>query len=102
MHACRKHTVKQEPEHQRLEVTIHWYGGVHTRIHVKKRPALIGNKTVPSLIEFVRELSDELSDAEIVRILNIKKQPTPKGLKWTLEFLDIAGEASRSYCRASQ
>ncbi len=75
--------VKQEPEHQRLEVTIHWYGGVHTRIHVKKRPALIGNKTVPSLIEFVRELSDELSDAEIARILNIKKQPTPKGLKWT-------------------
>jgi DNA invertase Pin-like site-specific DNA recombinase len=75
--------VKHEAEHQRLEVTVHWKGGVHTRLHVKKRPRPRGSKADPSLVEFVRQLSEQLRDADIARILNMKHVLTPRGLKWT-------------------
>ncbi len=77
--------VKHEPQMQRLEVTIHWRGGVHSRIHVEKRVTPIGSKADPSLVELVRKLAAELSDAEIARILNMKKLQTPRGLRWTQE-----------------
>jgi hypothetical protein len=77
--------VKHDSEHQRLEVTIHWKGGVHSRIYVKKNATPVGNKTEPSLIKLVEELSSELSDADIARILNMKKLETPRGLRWTKE-----------------
>ena len=74
--------VEHQSEHQRLEVTIHWQGGVHTQLHVKKRATPIGSKTDPSLIDTVRSLAS-LSDAEIARIFNMKKITTPRGLRWT-------------------
>lgn len=75
--------VKHEPSRTRLEVTIHWKGGVHTRIHVAKRNQPKGNKADPALLELVARLSQELSDPEVARILNMKKIATPRGLRWT-------------------
>lgn len=77
--------VQHDPEHQRLEVTLHWKGGVHSQIHVKKNATPIGRKATPSLVQLVQELAAELSDAEITRILNMKKLETPRGLRWTKE-----------------
>jgi len=58
--------VTHQPEHQRLELVVHWQGGVHTRLHVKKRVTPVGSKTDPSLVETVEKLSAQgLSDAEI-------------------------------------
>ena len=71
--------VEGEP---RLEVIIHWQGGVHTRIHVKRPVRTTGKSTVP-LEELVKQLARELGDAEIARILNMKKMHTPGGLLWT-------------------
>lgn len=81
--AIQEIIVKHEREEQRLEVTIHWKGGVHSRLYVEKRATPIGKKTDPSLVDLARKLATELSDAEIARILNMKKLPTPRGLLWT-------------------
>jgi DNA invertase Pin-like site-specific DNA recombinase len=74
--------VTHQPEHQRLELVIHWQGGIHTKLHVKKRVTPTGSKTDPSLIDTVRDLAS-LSDAEIARILNMKRLTTPRGQRWT-------------------
>jgi hypothetical protein len=80
--------VKHEPEAQRLEVTIHWQGGAHSRIHVPKRAENHFKKAAPSLVNVVKELAAELPDAEITRILNMQKVPTPHGLRWTQDRVE--------------
>lgn len=74
--------VKHQPEYQQLEFTIHWHGGVHTKLYVKKRSTPVGNKTDPALVEMIRDLAG-LSDADVARILNMKQVTTPRGLRWT-------------------
>jgi hypothetical protein len=80
--------VKHEPEQQRLEVTIHWQGGAHSRIHVPKRAENGFKKAAPSLVNVVRELAAELPDADITRILNMQRVPTPKGHRWTQDRVE--------------
>jgi len=75
--------VRHDTEKQRLEVTIHWKGGVHTRIHVKKRAPTRSTKTDDSLVKLVGELAAELADSDIARILNMQKRKSPSGLAWT-------------------
>lgn len=79
--------VRHQPQQQQIELTIHWQGGVHTRLEVKKRVTPVGSKTDPSLVEIVRSLT-ALSDAEIARVLNMKKLPTPRGQKWTQDRVE--------------
>jgi hypothetical protein len=43
----------------------------------------LGSKAATSLVETVKELSQTLDDAQIARILNMKKIPTPRELRWT-------------------
>lgn len=85
--AIREVLVHHQAEEQRLEVTIHWQGGVHTRIHVKKRATPVGRKADPVLVDTVRELAQALSDGEIARVLNMKKVQTPTGLSWSKDRL---------------
>lgn len=81
--------VTHQPDQQRLEVTIHWQGGTHTRFHVKKKATPRGHKADPSLVALVDQLArDGLDDAEITRILNMKKIETPHALRWTLERVE--------------
>jgi DNA invertase Pin-like site-specific DNA recombinase len=75
--------VAHEPEHMRLEVTIHWQGGAHSQLYVAKRKTPRGSKADPSLVELVRGLATELDDAQIARILNMKQLLTPQQLSWT-------------------
>jgi hypothetical protein len=44
-----------------------------------------GSKAEPSLVDLLTRLAQELSDAEIARILNMKRIPTPRNLPWTQE-----------------
>jgi hypothetical protein len=64
--------VTHDVERSELDVVLHWKGSVHTRVRVAKKPTLRGNKADPSLV-----------DAEIARILNMKKMRSPRGLLWT-------------------
>jgi len=75
--------VRHESEEQRLEVTIHWKGDVHTRVHVDKRTPNRSHKTDVSFRNLVAELAAELSDADIARIFNMQKRRSPSGLAWT-------------------
>jgi DNA invertase Pin-like site-specific DNA recombinase len=75
--------VTHHREEQRLEVTIHWQGGVHTRLSVNKRATPIGRKADPDLVATVAELAKTLADGEIARILNMKSVETPTGMRWT-------------------
>ena len=60
-----------------------WRGGVHTRLTIKKRITPVGRKTDPELLDLVRVLIHEQTDAEIARILNMKKIQSPHGHTWT-------------------
>ncbi|MFT7484542.1 MAG: DNA invertase Pin-like site-specific DNA recombinase [Candidatus Paceibacteria bacterium] len=82
--AVQEILVKPIEEKPQLEVIIHWQGGVHTQFHVK-RPVRTSGKPHASLEELVKLLAAQLLDAEIARILNMKKMTTPRGLPWTVD-----------------
>lgn len=71
------------PDEHQLQLTIHWKGGCHTRAHVNKRSTPVGSKADTSLVDLVRLLADSLADADVARILNMKKTTTPRGLPWS-------------------
>jgi DNA invertase Pin-like site-specific DNA recombinase len=75
--------VAHPPAEARIEVVIHWQGGAHTRIEIDKRATPIGSRADGSLVDLVRRLAQSLDDANIARILNMKKTTTPRGLPWT-------------------
>jgi len=81
--AIREILVVRVADVSRLELTIHWNGGVHTRLTIKKRITPVGRKTDPELLELVRALVRERTDVEIARILNMKKITSPHGHTWT-------------------
>jgi hypothetical protein len=84
--AVREILVDLQAEEKRLEVTIHWQGGVHTRIHVKKYDRRRGRATDPDLIDMVRKLAgDGITDADSARVMNMHGTTTPGGLPWTVE-----------------
>ena len=66
-----------------LVLKLHWVGDTYTQLTVKKRATPVGSKTDPSLTELVAKLADNLDDAQIARILNMKKLTTPRDLRWT-------------------
>ena len=75
--------VDHEPVEQRLNVLIHWQGGVHTRVYVDKRATPVGSKADIDLVETVRKLAEITGDAEIARVLKMKRVPSPRDLPWT-------------------
>ena len=81
--AIREILVEVDRENHRVEAKLHWWGGAHSLISIKKRIRPRGNKADPSLLDLVRQTAAELSDAEIARILNMKSMETPAGLRWT-------------------
>jgi hypothetical protein len=84
--AVREILVELQAEQKRLEVTIHWQGGVHTQIHVKKYDRRRGTAADPDLVEMVRKLAgDGITDADSARVLNMHGTTTPTGLPWTVE-----------------
>lgn len=68
---------------RQLTFTIHWAGNACTKLTVQKRATPVGSRADASLVELVTKLADTLDDAEIARILNMKKICTPRDLRWT-------------------
>ncbi len=94
--------VKHDQKNRCLEVTIHWNGGVHSRISIAKRVTPVGSKVDPSVVKLVGNLAAELSDAEITRILNMKKLRTPRGICWTEERVTAFRKQHRIRATKSQ
>ena len=63
---------------------IHWVGGVHTRLEVKKnRTGEHRHCTDNATIDMIRQLSKQLPDKAIAPLLNRLKIKTAKGNSWT-------------------
>jgi hypothetical protein len=63
--------------------TIHWTGGVHSEMRLKKnRHGENGLKTNRDVIELVKELAAITADGDIARILNRCRLKTGRGLSW--------------------
>jgi DNA invertase Pin-like site-specific DNA recombinase len=79
------HEVIVKDDTRRLEATIHWRGGAHTRVHVPvPRRYCTGDTNDHALLqELIEKLISHHSDREIARVLNLKKLTTPNDLRWT-------------------
>jgi DNA invertase Pin-like site-specific DNA recombinase len=74
-----------DEEASEVVLLIHWMGGVHTELRVKRRRPGESSKTAPDIIEAVRQLVFIADDEAIAGILNRNKLPTGLGNRWTRE-----------------
>jgi hypothetical protein len=66
-----------------IEMRIHWAGGVHTMLRVRKnRPGRNGNATDKDVVELVRELAKAWPDSYIAGVLNRCGYHTGPGNVW--------------------
>ena len=74
---------------QRLDVLIHWAGGIHTSLHVRRnRSGEHRRCTAREVVDVVRDLARQLPDAQIARILNRLGYRTGAGNTWTATTRD--------------
>ena len=74
--------VRVEAEH--IEMILHWQGGDHTALKVKKNGAGKHRWTIPEdTLSLVRELARLMPDRQIARLLNRAGKPTGRGNGWT-------------------
>jgi hypothetical protein len=74
--------VRVEAEH--IEMILHWQGGDHTALKVKKNRAGQHRWTIPEdTLSLVRELARLMPDRQIARLLNRAGKPTGRGNGWT-------------------
>jgi excisionase family DNA binding protein len=67
-----------------LRVLIHWQGGQHSELQVRKRkPGEHRWKTEEDTLELVQQLARQMSDKQIAAQLNRMKIPSAKGHTWT-------------------
>jgi DNA invertase Pin-like site-specific DNA recombinase len=68
----------------KVELVIHWQGGDHTRVSLKKnKPGQNRWSTEADVIEFVRVLARHMPDRSIASILNRSGKSTGRGNSWT-------------------
>jgi excisionase family DNA binding protein len=75
--------VKVNHEAGRVELRVHWAGGAHTMLHVRKnRTGRNGNATDINVVELVRELAMAWPDGYIAATLNRLGYETGPGNSW--------------------
>ena len=74
--------VRVEAEH--IEMILHWQGGDHTALKLKKNGVGKHRWTIPEdTLSLVRELARLMPDRQIARLLNRAGKPTGRGNGWT-------------------
>jgi hypothetical protein len=67
-----------------IEMVLHWQGGDHTALKLKMNTAGKHRWTVPEdTLTLVRELTRQMPDKQIARLLNRAGKPTGRGNGWT-------------------
>jgi excisionase family DNA binding protein len=67
-----------------LELIVHWHGGDHSRMRVKKnKPGQNSWVTNAEVVELVRVLARRMRDEAIASILNCSGMSTGRGNSWT-------------------
>ena len=75
-----------DEDKQMIVLDVHWEGGVHTKVEVKrKKTGEHSNCTDKSIVELVSQLSRQLPDKSIAPILNRLKLKTGVGNNWTAD-----------------
>ena len=78
------HEIVVYVEKKILRVLIHWQGGQHSELEIRKRkPGEHRWKTVGDTLELVQQLARQMSDKQIAAQLNRMKIPSAKGHTWT-------------------
>ena len=73
-----------EAADDKLELILHWHGGDHSRLRVKKnKPGQNNWVTDAEVVELVRVLARRMRDEAIASILNRSGKPTGRGYSWT-------------------
>jgi len=71
-------------EERALRVLIHWQGGQHTELQVRKRrPGEHRHATPPETMTLIRQLARRMSDKQVAAQLNRLGIRTTKGHTWT-------------------
>ena len=71
-------------EAENIEMILHWQGGDHTALKVKKNGVGKHRWTIPEdTLSLVRELARLMPDRQIARLLNRAGKPTGRGNGWT-------------------
>jgi hypothetical protein len=74
--------VRIDVEH--IEIVLHWQGGDHTALKLKKNGVGKHRWTIPDdTLSLVRELARFMPDRQIARLLNRAGKPTGRGNGWT-------------------
>ena len=74
--------VRVEAEH--IEMVLHWQGGDHTALKLKKNGVGKHRWTIPEdTLSLVRELARLMPDRQVARLLNRAGKPTGRGNGWT-------------------
>ena len=67
-----------------IEMILHWQGGDHTALKLKKNGVGKHRWTIPAdTLSLVRELARLMPDRQIARLLNRAGKPTGRGNGWT-------------------
>jgi hypothetical protein len=91
--------VDVDKQRSMIILNIHYKGGVHTELEVKKnRTGVHGKTTDKKIVELVRELAAYASDYKITEVLNRLGFKTGKGNKWTSSRVKFL----RNYNKISQ
>lgn len=78
--------VDLEKEPPRILARLHWKGGVHTTLRVRRRPmGRTRYATSENVVELARELAQILADRPIATVLNRLGYRTGHGKTWTRE-----------------
>jgi hypothetical protein len=78
-----KEVIAQEEPAGILRFVIHWQGGSHTMIEMKKPSPAEIHKTADDDIEVIKKMSVRYGDDEIARVLNKLGRKTGKGHPWS-------------------
>jgi DNA invertase Pin-like site-specific DNA recombinase len=76
----KKINAKYESDHDRIDLTIYWAGGVHSQFSFKHHR--LNRQTSKEALEIIKEMSVTSDDSTIARILNRVGIPTGSGLRW--------------------
>jgi excisionase family DNA binding protein len=69
---------------EKVELIIHWQGGDHTRLSLKKRKSDQNHwATGADVVDLVRSLARQLPDKSIAAVLNRSGKSTGRGNSWT-------------------
>ncbi len=67
-----------------IQLNVHWVGGIHTGLELKRKKVGEHNRTTDKLIvELIKQMAQQLPDDKIAAILNKNRLKTGEGNNWT-------------------